>query len=44
MDPPPPPEADITLDWIGRGFTPLDDDVDDRYSVPTLEELGNFDG
>lgn len=41
MDPPPSPEADITFEVIGRGYTPMDEDVDDRYSVPTLEELGN---
>lgn len=40
VDPPPPPEADITFETIGRGYTPIDDSVDDRFSVPTLEELG----
>lgn len=40
MDPPPSPEADITFEVIGRGYTPMDEDADDRYSVPTLEELG----
>ncbi len=40
MDPPLPPESDITFDYIGRGYTPMDEDMDDRYSVPTLEELG----
>ncbi|KAI9563517.1 CRY-M [Daphnia sinensis] len=40
VDPPPPPEADITFETIGRGYTPIDESVDDRFSVPTLEELG----
>ena len=42
VDPPPPPETDITFEVIGRGYTPIDDDMDDRYNVPTLEELGEI--
>ena len=40
MDAPPTPESDITFESIGRGYTPMDDSMDDRFSVPTLEELG----
>ena len=42
MEQPPPPEHSITADYIGRGYTPMDYDMDDRYSVPTLEELGEY--
>lgn len=45
VDPPSPPEPDVTFDLIGRGYTPIEDDDGeggggDKYSVPTLEELG----
>ncbi|XP_050068402.1 cryptochrome-1-like [Anopheles maculipalpis] len=40
MDAPPQPEASITLDVIGKATTPQYDDHDDKYGVPTLEELG----
>ncbi|KFB51941.1 AGAP004261-PA-like protein [Anopheles sinensis] len=40
MDAPPPPEAAITLEVIGNATTPQYDDHDDKYGVPTLEELG----
>jgi len=40
VDPPPSPEADITFEFIGRGYTPMDNEADDKYNVPTLEELG----
>uniref|UniRef100_A0A182NCY0 Photolyase/cryptochrome alpha/beta domain-containing protein n=1 Tax=Anopheles dirus TaxID=7168 RepID=A0A182NCY0_9DIPT len=40
MDAPPQPEASITLDVIGNATTPQYDDHDDKYGVPTLEELG----
>nr|AFS34617.1 cryptochrome 2 [Clunio marinus] len=40
MEPPPPAEATIAEDIIGNTRTPIDDDHDDRYGVPTLEELG----
>ncbi|XP_053680363.1 uncharacterized protein LOC128731280 [Anopheles nili] len=40
MDAPPQPEAAITLDVIGNATTPQYDDHDDKYGVPTLEELG----
>ncbi|XP_039447538.1 cryptochrome-1-like [Culex pipiens pallens] len=40
MDAPPQPEPAITLAAIGRAVTPQCDDHDDKYGVPTLEELG----
>ncbi|XP_058129891.1 cryptochrome-1-like [Anopheles ziemanni] len=40
MDAPPPPETTITLEVIGNATTPQYDDHDDKYGVPTLEELG----
>ncbi|XP_065087200.1 cryptochrome-1-like [Ochlerotatus camptorhynchus] len=40
MDAPPQPEPAITLDTIGNATTPQCDDHDDKYGVPTLEELG----
>uniref|UniRef100_A0A2M4CYG3 Putative deoxyribodipyrimidine photolyase/cryptochrome n=1 Tax=Anopheles darlingi TaxID=43151 RepID=A0A2M4CYG3_ANODA len=40
MDAPPQPETTITLEAIGGATTPLYDDHDDKYGVPTLEELG----
>lgn len=43
VDAPPPPESDITFESIGRGYTPMDESMDDRFSVPTLEELGRND-
>lgn len=40
MDPPPPAEATITEEVIGTARTPVHDDHDDSYGVPTLDELG----
>lgn len=40
MDAPSQPESTITLDTIGGSNTPQCDDHDDKYGVPTLEELG----
>lgn len=40
MDPPPQSEPTITEETIGKAKTPLHDDHDDKYGVPTLEELG----
>ncbi|CAO1411081.1 unnamed protein product [Diamesa serratosioi] len=40
MDPPPMPEQAITEDIIGHCRTPIFDDHDDKYGVPSLEELG----
>ncbi|XP_052808538.1 cryptochrome-1-like isoform X2 [Mya arenaria] len=40
MNPPPKPEDQITLETIGQCQTPLGLDHDDKYGVPSLEELG----
>lgn len=40
MDPPEPPVPTVTSACIGSAYTPLKDDHDDHYGVPTLEELG----
>lgn len=40
MEPPPQSEPIITQETIGNARTPLQDDHDDKYGVPTLEELG----
>ncbi|CAG0894798.1 unnamed protein product, partial [Cyprideis torosa] len=40
MDPPPPPVAAVTMDTVGSSKTPLRQDHEDEYGVPTLEELG----
>lgn len=40
MDPPPPAEATITAETLGKAQTPTNLDHDERYGVPTLEELG----
>lgn len=40
MDPPISPVPSITAESLGEAYTPLRDDHDDLYGVPTLEELG----
>lgn len=40
MDPPELPARTVTAACIGNAYTPLKDDHDDHYGVPTLEELG----
>lgn len=40
MDPPPPAEATITAETIGNARTPVSEEHEERYGVPTLEELG----
>ncbi|XP_001606405.2 cryptochrome-1 isoform X3 [Nasonia vitripennis] len=40
MDPPEYPAAAVTAACIGSAYTPLKDDHDDFFGVPTLEELG----
>lgn len=40
MDPPPQAEHTITGETLGNARTPLHDDHDERYGVPTLDELG----
>lgn len=40
MEPPPKPVPTLTLQMLGSAVTPLTDDHDEKYGVPTLEELG----
>lgn len=40
MDPPEKPVESIDSDLIGDSYTPLKNDHDDVFGVPTLEELG----
>lgn len=40
MEPPPGPEPTIILEDFGSCYTPICEDHDDKYGVPTLEELG----
>lgn len=40
MDPPPVPEPTVTASFIGNAYTPISDDHDEKFGVPTLEELG----
>lgn len=40
MDAPSAAEGGITQKNIGIATTPLTDDHDEKYGVPTLEELG----
>ncbi|CAG0898004.1 unnamed protein product [Darwinula stevensoni] len=40
MDPPPAPVPTITTQTIGNAYTPISDDHDEQFAVPTLEELG----
>lgn len=42
MPPPPPAEAAISARMLNGAITPLTDDHDDRFGVPTLEELGLY--
>ena len=40
MDPPPVAETEITQEILQSATTPLTDDHEDRFGVPTLDELG----
>lgn len=40
MDPPPQAEPTITEDTIEMSRTPIHEDHDEKYGVPTLDELG----
>ena len=40
MDPPPKPVPTLTLQMLGSAVTPVAEDHDDKFGVPTLEELG----
>lgn len=40
MDSPPQPEETVIARFLGASHTPVSDDHDAKYGVPTLEELG----
>lgn len=40
MGPPPQPELPVNQSILKGAITPLSDDHDEKYGVPTLEELG----
>lgn len=40
MEPPPPAEPAVTAATLNGAHTPLSEDHDEKYGVPTLEELG----
>lgn len=40
MDPPPVAEMEISPQLLQRAKTPLTDDHEDKFGVPTLDELG----
>ncbi|XP_028129721.2 cryptochrome-1-like [Diabrotica virgifera virgifera] len=40
MGPPPKPELPVNASVLNGAYTPLNDDHDEKYGVPTLEELG----
>lgn len=40
MDPPPVAEMEIPSELLERVTTPLTDDHEDRFGIPTLDELG----
>ncbi|XP_048521261.1 cryptochrome-1 [Dendroctonus ponderosae] len=40
MGPPPQPEPSVTTHSVHNAHTPLSDDHDEKYGVPTLQELG----
>ena len=42
MDSPELPAPTVTLACLGDAITPLKEDHDDHYGVPTLEELGKI--
>jgi cryptochrome len=40
MESPPPAEPALNLKLISGAYTPIGEDHDEKYGVPTLEELG----
>lgn len=40
MDPPSVAEMEIPAELLQHAITPLTDDHEDRFGVPTLDELG----
>lgn len=41
MDSPAAAVSTVTLDHLKNVFTPISEDHDEKYAVPTLFELGN---
>lgn len=42
IGPPSPPDPPITLAEINTGYTPILGDHEEKYGVPTLEDLGLY--
>ena len=42
MEPPCEPEETVTSSFLEKKKTPITEDHDDKYGVPTLEELGQY--
>jgi hypothetical protein len=42
MDPPPLPELAVSLETLRSCWTPVTDEHDEKYGVPSLEELGQL--
>ncbi|XP_076331466.1 cryptochrome-1-like isoform X1 [Tachypleus tridentatus] len=40
MEPPPGPKPPVTAETLGRAISSISDDHDEKYGVPTLDELG----
>ena len=40
MDPPAKPVPTLTAQMLGTAIAPVEDDHDEKFGVPTLEELG----
>jgi cryptochrome len=40
MESPPPAEPTINQHFLNGAYTPIGEDHDEKYGVPTLEELG----
>ena len=40
MDPPAKPVPTLTPQMLGSALTPVEEDHDEKFGVPTLEELG----
>lgn len=40
MEPPPQAKPPVDAETVKHAHTPISDDHDDNYGVPTLEELG----
>ena len=42
IDPPTAPVATVGVSDLGQVYTPLQDDHDDKYGIPNLEDLGKW--